>query len=144
MLRKISFKGVIIGAIADVGGSNIWGIIVAIYLSSKYQIFLLPHAQQASRLMYLMSHDPAIFWLNMIIGGGFSILGGYLAARIAKHNELLNGTLSSFLCEVFTLLSIGSSPVYAILLSFVGNPLLGFIGGYLRMWEQKKKINRKS
>jgi len=27
-----------------------------------------------------------------------SVLGGYVSARIAKHDELLNGALSSILC----------------------------------------------
>jgi hypothetical protein len=35
MFKEISFKGVIIGAIADVGGSNIWGLIAAIAKSFR-------------------------------------------------------------------------------------------------------------
>lgn len=143
MLKKISFKGVLLGAIADVGGSNIWSIIAVMYLFSNYHILSLPQNQQANRLQSLMAHDPILFFLNMLVGGGFSILGGYIAARIAKHDELLHGTLSSFLCVLFSFLALGSAPIYVVLIAIIGNPLLGFIGGYLRLWEQKRKGKKK-
>ncbi len=37
-----------------------------------------------------------VVW-SSILGGIFSVLGGYVAARIAKHDEVLNGALSSIL-----------------------------------------------
>ena len=136
MLEKVSFKGVVLGAIADVGGSSIWVVIPAIYLFSKYHIYLLPHLQQASRLQNLLLHDPVITVLSWLIGGGFSILGGYIAARIAKHDELLNGTLASFLCVLFSLFAIGKSPVLLVIIGVLVNPLLGFVGGYLRLLQK--------
>ena len=36
-----------------------------------------------------------------MLGGFCSILGGYVSARIAKHDEVLNGALSSILCIGF-------------------------------------------
>ncbi|CCE01720.1 hypothetical protein BRAS3809_530008 [Bradyrhizobium sp. STM 3809] len=69
-------------------------------------------------------------------GGACSVLGGYVAARIAEHDALLNGALSS-------ILSVGSG-TYAVfsgsaaddlLMHIVFLPLsaaLGTLGGYLR------------
>ena len=39
-----------------------------------------------------------LFISSPILGGLCSVLGGYVAARIAKHDELLKGELSSILC----------------------------------------------
>lgn len=144
MLKKISLKGVILGALVNVGGTVIWAIAADVYLDIKYHIYLLPQIQQASKTQILAGQDLAIVVLNILVGGGFSILGGYIAARIAKHNELLNGTLSSFLCVVPAFFTIGSYPFFYILIEVLGNLLLGFIGGYLLLWKKKRsnKIKR--
>ena len=97
MLKKISFKGVIIGAVVDVVGTNIWLFGVVGYLIIKHQLYALPPGEQMGEL-YRLYDDPAMKVLNTIVGVGFSIIGGYLAARIAGHHERLNGALSSFLC----------------------------------------------
>ena len=138
MWQKISFKGVIIGAIVDIVGTNIWGIVAAVYLSSKYQLYSLPTAEQMPRLHDLLVQDPVVVVLNMFIGGGFTVVGGYIAARIANHDELLNGTLASFLCVIFALLAIGSSSILWVIVGVIVNPILGFAGGYLRLWQKAR------
>ncbi|HSW96353.1 MAG TPA: hypothetical protein VLF89_00855 [Candidatus Saccharimonadales bacterium] len=142
MFKKISFKGIILGGIADVVGSNIWGVILVIYLLSRYHLYSLPQTKMIPQLQHLISQDPIIFILNLFVGGGFTVLGGYIAARIAKHDELLNGTLASFLCVLFALFAIGSTPILNVLLAVLANPLLGFAGGYLQL-KQKKKVKNK-
>jgi hypothetical protein len=131
MWEKISFKGVIIGAVADVVGTNVWGAVAAIYLSSKYHLYSLPVSEQVSQLTALISTEPVVTILNVLIGSCFTIMGGFIAARIARHDELLNGTLASFLCVLFALLSLGSSSIVWVVVGIVANPLLAFSGGYL-------------
>ena len=77
MLKKISFKGVIIGAVVDVVGTNIWLLGVVGYLIIKHQLYALPPGEQMGEL-YRLYGDPAIKVLNIIVGVGFSIIGGYL------------------------------------------------------------------
>lgn len=139
MWKKISVKGVVVGALVDVVGTNIWFVVLVFYLASKYQIYLLPQAQQMNQLKHLMVQDPVLNVLNLLIGGGFSVVGGYIAARIAKRNELLNGALSSFLCLLFALFAITKAPVSQILIGIFANPLLGFVGGYLQLRVKKKR-----
>jgi hypothetical protein len=67
------------------------------------------------------------------------VLGGYIAARIAHHDELLNGALASFLCVIFALLAIGSISVMEAVISVIANPVLGFVGGYIRVWQKKQR-----
>lgn len=133
MLKKISFKGVIIGAIVDVVGTYIWLFGVVGYLIIRNQLYALPPGEQMSEL-YRLYGDPAINVLNSIVAVGFSVIGGYLAARIARHHERLNGALSSFLCVALSLFTIGSFSIgWAI--SVVGSPILGLLGGHLRLWQ---------
>jgi len=133
MRKKLSFKGILLGALVDVGGSNIAGIFLVIYLVSHYHLYTLPSSQFSSHMQDAIMHDPVSFWFSLIIGGGFSVLGGYVAARIAKHNELLNGTLASFLCVIASVSAIGQATPLEVFIGIVGNPLLALGGGYLRL-----------
>ena len=136
MLKKISFKGVIVGAIVDVVGTNIWLFAVVGYLIIKNQLYALPPGEQMGEL-YRLYGDPAIKVSNIIVGVGFSIIGGYLAARIAGHHERLNGALSSFLCVALSLFTIRSLSIGWVIEGLVGSPLLGLLGGYLRLWQTR-------
>lgn len=137
MRKMISLKGVLLGALADVVGSNLSGMAIGMYLFSAYHLYSLPYTQQANKLTFLMMHNSGVVILIWVIGGGFSILGGYVAARVARHNELLNGTLSSFLCVLFTLLAIGRVSFFDIAIGIIGNPVLGLLGGYLRLLQKR-------
>ena len=64
-MRKISIKGVLLGGITDVLNTNILAIPLIIYVMAKMD----------------WSHTPKD-QLNA------AILGGYVAARLAKHDEL--------------------------------------------------------
>lgn len=136
MFQKVSFKAVIIGAVVDVVGTNVWGLIAGVYISAKYHLYALPAAEQMNQLHTLLLQDSVVTILNVIIGGGFTIIGGYIAARIAKHDELLNGTLASFLCVIFALFAIGSTSIMWVLIGVIANPILGLAGGCLRIWQK--------
>jgi uncharacterized membrane protein len=135
MLKNISFKGAITGAVVDVVGTNIWLFGVVGYLIIKHQLYALPPGEQVNEL-YRLYGDPTIKALNTIVGVGFSIIGGYLAARIAGHHERLNGALSSFLCVALSLFTIGSFSISWVI-GVAGSPILGLLGGYLRLWQRR-------
>lgn len=69
-------------------------------------------------------------------GAACSVLGGYVSARIARHDELLNGALSSLLCVgsgMYAVISGGAADDLWMHLVFVRlNPALGALGGYLQ------------
>jgi MFS family permease len=138
MRRNISFKGVILGSFVDIVGTNIWVFAVELYLLAKHQLYTLPVGEQTGQLQILLG-DPAVKALNTIVGCGFSIIGGYLAARIAGHHQRLNGALASFLCVAFTLTAIGSLSIGWVIEGVVGSPILGLVGGYLSLWQKRSR-----
>jgi len=76
------------------------------------------------------------------LGSLCSVFGGYVAAWIAKHDEVLNGALSSILCVgsgVYALLgarAAGDAALHLALLPL--SPALGALGGYLSLWRKAR------
>lgn len=145
--KKVSILGFMIGSIADIVGTNIWGVFMTIYVMVSYnllQIAASSPTELTAKVLNIFQTNPLIFSVNFIVGAMFSILGGYIAALIAKHDELLNGALSSFLCILSGIYGLvtGSYPIYLVLLeilAFIISPLLGMFGGYLRLKQKSRK-----
>jgi putative membrane protein (TIGR04086 family) len=75
---------------------------------------------------------------TLLVGMACSVLGGFVAAWLAKHHELLNGALSSILCVAGSIWTIStgkdSQPLWTQVLLLIASPALGLLGGYLRLW----------
>jgi hypothetical protein len=130
-MSKISIKGVLLGAIADMISSLFAGILALII------IVFISHLLHQPREVF---HRHGILNVMLsLIGLSFSLLGGYVAALVAKHDELLNGGLSSFLCVgidvVFILTGTGKSlyPVFVQWLLLVAAMAFATLGGYIRL-----------
>jgi hypothetical protein len=142
--EKISIKGVVIGAIADIGGTNVWAFFLTLYLIFSYHLLSIPPNELANEISSIIRGDPLIFSLNLLMGSLFSILGGYVPAHIAKRNELLNGALSSFLCVLLGLYSIVSGTAFDSLwlhlVSLVLSPALALLGGFLKLKQRSRSL----
>jgi hypothetical protein len=139
MRKAISFKGVIVGAIVDVAGTYIALFGVLAYLIIRHQLYALPPAEQNGELRRLYG-DPAVGTLNAAIGFGFSVVGGYVAARIAGHHQRLNGALSSFLCVALSVYAMKSLSIGWVIEGLLGSPALGLLGGYLSLWQTRRRL----
>lgn len=133
---KISVTGVLIGGIADIVSSSLLGIPFAIYAMSKIDLVQTPKDQLGPAIAAVSHATPWLYGAELLVGLACSVLGGYLAARLAKHDELLNGALSSFLCVAIGIYSIASGKDshahWVQLLILISAPACGFFGGYLR------------
>jgi hypothetical protein len=122
------------GGITDVVATSILAIPVVVYVMVKFDLLRTPH--DPSAITNAIHASPSLYGLQLLIGFGCSVLGGYVAAWIAKHDELLNGALSSSLCIAIGVYSfargkmLGTLPVEILLLS--ASPLGAFLGGYLK------------
>lgn len=94
--QRVSIAGVVIGGTTDVFASMVLALPALIYIQARGSATIASAIHPGSWL----------YWLQTAIGFGCSALGGYVAAWIAKRDEMLNGLLSSFLCGVIALYSI--------------------------------------
>jgi hypothetical protein len=132
-MKKVSIKGVVIGNILDIVSSNIVAIPVVMYVLASAQMGS-PSDQEAGAIKGILKASTFFFVATTVLGGLCSVLGGYVSARIAKHDEVLNGTLASILCVGLGVYAIvngtGSSWLHILYLPL--SPALAALGGYLR------------
>lgn len=135
-MSRISVKGILIGGVTDVVSSIVFGSIAAVTLIVLFSLLRLPQTQIQWEIAEA-SHQRGLLWnVQLAVGLGCSVLGGFVAAWLARHDELLNGILLSFLCVSLGLIEMaigkGWHPVYVQSLLLAASPLLSLLGGFLR------------
>jgi cell shape-determining protein MreD len=139
-MKKVSIVGVILGGITDIVSTVILGIPFTAYVLLKY----LPHTspgQEQTAMVAVIRGNAMLLTVQWILGMAGSILGGYVASWIAKHDELLNGALSSWLCILFGVVSLvmprPAFPIYQEIIALVASPLFALLGGWLRLAQNR-------
>jgi putative membrane protein (TIGR04086 family) len=134
-MSKVSVKGVLIGGIVDVSASFILGLVFALFAVAFLHAF--GHVSHQ-----VVLHSGALQWALLLVGLACSVLGGFVSAKIAKHDELLNGALSSSLCTALGVYVIaagkGDQPLWVQILLLVASPAFGLVGGYLRLLQRPR------
>jgi len=104
---------------------------------SKVDLAHTPKEQLGSAIAAVSHATPGLYGTQLLLGLACSVLGGYVAAWLAKHDELLNGALSSFLWVLIGIYSIAagkdSHALWVQILMLMSAPVCGFLGGYLRL-----------
>ena len=146
-MSRISTKGVLIGGLIDVVSSFLVGLPFAIYAVLKVDLAHTPKDQIAAATTAVLNTHPGIYASQIGMGLACSILGGYISARLAKHDEILNGALSSWLCVligIFTITFGKDSHSFAMqALMLVASPAFALGGGYLSSIQTRNRAARK-
>lgn len=128
-MKTISYRAVIIGAIVDIAASMLGTLITVIYLVNRIVIAQGPAATHPGAAP--IAPPPGTSLALLLIGFAGCVLGGYVAARIAKRDALLHGAASTFLVVVLTFGAAFSKDanVALQLIGIVLSPLFGAAGG---------------
>jgi hypothetical protein len=144
-MRKISIEGVLVGGIVGLVISYSLGIAMTL---SLYGLVNQTHLATGRFVNVAWLYAP-----QLAISLCCSMLGGYVSARIAGHDELLNGAASAFLNIVFGLLPVvlrlfgtgfgmSSNLPWEIFLPpfllLIASPAFGLLGGYLRLRQTRR------
>jgi hypothetical protein len=80
---------------------------------------------------------------QLLVGLACSVLGGYVAAWLAKHDELLNGGLSCFLCVALGIYTMASgkdsNALWVQILMLLASPALALFGGDLMRRQRQRR-----
>jgi hypothetical protein len=124
--RGINIKALVLGVLTDVGGSLIVGSALAVIIS----IILVAQGVPENKLDAHLQ-GPIILVLSLIIGFGFTILGGFVAGRVSRKSEMMHGGIVGFIGLFFGLLFWASLPLWYNVLSLLAVVPLGMLGGRL-------------
>jgi VIT1/CCC1 family predicted Fe2+/Mn2+ transporter len=128
--RPFRWKAVLIGAATDIVGSAIAGIVLVI----AFSVLDGPGGAPEDVLAWLGQSWPFLM-ISMIVGGGFTVLGGYVAGRIARHSFLKHALAAGGLSLVIGMVLFHSEDgPYSGIVSTLGYGLhlpLALLGGWL-------------
>ena len=127
-----------VGGFIDVALTIVLSILLMIYAAAQLDVANLPQDQ----IRIAIRANALFHALQLLIGIVGSIFGGYVAAWLAKRNELFNGALSSFLCVAMGLYSISSGPLVEKIIPLAASPVLGLLGGYIRFIQMRRRSSQ--
>jgi len=120
--RRINIKALALGTLADIGGTLIVGI-GGIALVAQG----VPQNQLATRVGSAM-----FLGFLLIVGLGFTLLGGFVAGRVSKNSEVMHGGLVGLIGLLIGLFYWESSPpLWYTITSLLGVVPFGMVGGRL-------------
>lgn len=133
-------KAILVGLTVDVGGSMVAGTILVV----AWGILLGAGGANAEELDRFFNQSDTFQWVSLGTGLAFTVLGAYVAARIANRAEyryaLMLGLCSLAFSELMLRMLAGGD--YPEWVRLVGNLLVlpaAFLGGHFRVLEKERR-----
>lgn len=130
-----AFKAVALGFAADIGGTFLAGMVLALV----YGAVLGASGASMEEIMASskeIGSDSWLFYVGTLVGLAFSVLGGYVCARIARRNEMKLGAILAGLSALVGVLFSGEAYPLGTLLSLtlagIGAVMIGARLGYAK------------
>jgi hypothetical protein len=132
--KGIRFIAVLLGALTDNGCSLVCGLGYGIMFGIVLGVMGIPIDEGTRSPLFLI---PSLF-----LGFGGTVLGGYVAGRVARQSEILHGGIVGALGILMGLLFKAALPLWFNVVSFVGVLPFGMAGGYIARWQRERAENR--
>jgi hypothetical protein len=130
----VSPVGVLIGGGVQMATSFVASMLLLAATRSLNLSHVASDQKTATIMAYYRTH-PTEYALSLGVGSLCSVLGGYVAARIANQAPMLNGTLSAYLCVIIGLFGVlrpgHGVPRWQHALFLPFGVVMGGLGGYL-------------
>jgi hypothetical protein len=138
-MSRISVKAVTLGGVLDILLTNLVALPVIMVVMAESGVLALPAESQSEAVTAALMERPGLYALMTFLGSTCSVVGGYVAARMARRDAVLHGALSAFLCVAFGLYAMiqnaGPMPLWVHIAFLPLSPLLGALGG--RIWQAR-------
>jgi hypothetical protein len=138
----------VVGGVIDIVATVILTLplVVAYAIPTELTGTLKDLGQAQTAAMATIRASPFLYGLQSAIGLACSVLGGYVAARVAKHDELLNGLLACSLPVVLGVYSLATDagPLLLPVLLLIASPLCSGLGGHVRLVQIRGRANGQS
>lgn len=139
-LRNLRWNALLVSWIVDIGGSALFALA---FLSWAIAAGLLPSTllTDPEALSVALMSQAGLYAASFAGGLSFSIIAGYVAARLAGAHLLIYGLLSSVACLASDLASLdylATLPPWVAAAGVVLAPVAGVFGGYVRVLELRR------
>ena len=131
--KGIRIWAIAIGLATDLGGSVLAGTAYGVVLTICMLVRGISPETVATRLQ-----GPVVEVPGLLIGFGFTLLGGFVAGRIAKRSEILHGGIVGGIGLPLGFLFCAALPLWYNIISFAGIIPVGMVGGYLALQRNRK------
>jgi uncharacterized membrane protein YsdA (DUF1294 family) len=129
--RRFRWKAALIGAATDLVCSAIAGVVLAIVFS----VLAATDESGAEETLDRLSQSWSFLLFSMVVGGSFTVLGGYVAGRVARHSFLKHALAAGALSLVLGIVLFRSDDgPYSGIVAILGYGLhlpLALLGGWL-------------
>ena len=106
-MKKLSVYAIVAGAAADMVGT----LLVSIFISTIAGSSLLSQGVPQDEIGARLAADTRVLGWSVVLGLVASLLGGLVAARIARHRELTHGASAGAVGLVLSTISAVVSPM---------------------------------
>lgn len=121
----IRIKAVILGALVDVGGTLIAGTAFGVAVGI---LMVVRDGAGATRLAELQT-QPWMLASGFFLGVAFSLLGGFVAGKVAQERQTLHGAITGLVTATAGVLLGLSLPPWYLVLGFLATPAAAALGG---------------
>ncbi len=122
--------------------TNVASVLFIVYVMAKLDLRDLSGQQLQFALSNAVRSNMLLYAVQLLIDAGSLVLGGYVAAIIAKRDEPLNGFLSSCVSVgvgIYWIIAGKESSFHFGRLELWAFPVLGLLGGYLRLLQKQDR-----
>jgi hypothetical protein len=136
-MKRISIKGIALGAIATIILDLIVAVVLMIIFGGHVFKSGMP-AQQMAEALTAVARGNDFLIASLILGTLTTVVGGYIAARIAKKEIYLNSGIVGIIGMVLGVFLGGQSPMWFNAAGFLTTVPAALAGGYLAKLRQSK------
>ncbi len=131
-IGQISMKAVLLGTLVDIGGTGLASVVIATIVGVILALLGVSEAEVDARLI----QSYAFLIGGLIVGLGFTFLGGLVAARLAKAAKIMHssavGVIGLLLALVFySPMDFGAYPLWYRLTALILMIPIATLGGYI-------------
>ncbi|AXC14644.1 hypothetical protein ACPOL_5396 [Acidisarcina polymorpha] len=141
-MSRLSAKAIVIGGLAGILTSGLGAVLLVSLVMSRLGTLHSTRSHAHTTVALAMQRSGPVQAAELLLGFGSSVLGGYIAARLSGHDELVNAACSSLICLSVGILSLASGhdsqSLIVQVLILLASPLFGLFGGYLhQLWTRR-------
>ena len=101
-----TLKAVSFGVLTDLLGTTLGGIVLLVVFSS----ILVSQGRSPEDIGVVLLNSDAYLFVSFAVGMTFTMLGGYVAARVANHREYRHAAIVGIIMLVFGEIMISTDP----------------------------------